>query len=108
MSKQMELTLKFKNGSTVDIVDTPSKDDLIGIPGREMPLEDGSPMPFGNFRGDPMESVPKAYLYYFFTERSKWLASAYPNVFNYCEEALEDYDPDNDPDEFEEYYDREY
>jgi uncharacterized protein (DUF3820 family) len=52
-------------------------------------LEDTSPMPFGMYRGKPMQDVPVSYLHYLYTKPSTYLGGDMLAVREYIERSLD-------------------
>lgn len=63
-------------------------------------VTDNTTIPFGKYQGMALKDVPKDYLYFLFNEH--WFQAKFPDLYDYCEQALEDYDSEPDyVDEFE-------
>ena len=56
-------------------------------------LNDRSPMPFGKYKGKPMEEVPDGYLLWLLEQ--EWLEEKYPSVNQYIKDVQKYLDNDN-------------
>ena len=63
-----------------------SFNDNMSRPKIEPCLEDTSPIPFGQYKGRPMQNVPASYLLYCWDQ--SWLAFEYPEVYAYINNSL--------------------
>lgn len=54
-------------------------------------VSDDTVMTFGKWKGTKLKRVPNSYLYWLFNETQ--LRKDHPELYDYCEERLEEYDP---------------
>ncbi len=60
-------------------------------------MNDKSPMPFGKYKGDPLEDVPDDYLLWLL--RQTWVATKYPDLWKYLIDNQDIFQPsDSFPD----------